>query len=239
MERQQKLQIAILVVGAIGLLAIIWGAFLSGPDLHQGDRTILVLAADETEPRPGLGAVDMAFLIRMEDGSIKKYQPVYPGGMRHPSAPGPAEAQAQGAGHLLLLHDSLWDADNRKGMQLAKEIVEHNRNISIDAVVAVNTEAIDKIINAAGQLKVNGTPVNISAIDLVRENDQMYGGEMTRGDAVLSLARALSTAATEPAKRESMVKVALDEFSKGSIVASPEGSFMSLVAAKGFESLVN
>lgn len=239
MDRQQKLKIAILVVAAIAVFAIIWGTFLSTPDLNSGNSTILVLAADETEPRAGLGAVDMAFLIIMEEGSIKKYKPIYPGGMTHPSAPEPSEAQAQGAGSRLLLHDSLWYADNKQGMQWAKEIVEYNKNVSIDAVVAVNTEAMDNVINAAGQLQVNGTPINISAIDLVRENDQLHGGGMTRGDAVLSLARALSTAATDPVKREAMVKVALDEFSKGNILMDPEGAFMSLVAAKGFESLVN
>jgi len=239
MERQQKLQIAILVVGAIGLLAIIWGTFLTGPDLSQGNRTILVLAADKSEPRPGLGAVDMAFLIKLEDGSIKKYVPVYPGGMRHPSAPAPAEAQAQGAGSQLLLHDSLWDADNNKGMQLAKEIVEYNRNITIDVVVAVEVDAIDSVIDSAGQLMVNGEPVNMSAVDIVRENDQLHGGSMTRGDAVLTLARALSTAATDPVRREAMVKTVLDQYSKGNVLTSEESSFMSLLAVKGFESLTN
>ena len=233
MERQKKLTIAIIVVVAIGILAVVWGTFLGGPNLAEGNRTILVLAVDESEPRPGMGAVDMTFVVKMKDGSITKYSPVYPGGMAHPSQSEPAEAQAQGAGARLLLHDSLWYEDIPQGMQWAKEIVEANTNHTPDAVVAVNTEAMDAIINAAN------IETNLSAADIVRENDQLHGGSMTRGEAVLSLVRELSKAATNETTRNAMVQVAFDQYSKGNIIMIPEGSFVGLMAAKGVENLVN
>jgi len=61
---------------------------------------------------------------------------------------------------------------------------------------------------------------------------------MTRGDAVMVLVRALSKAATDPDKRNTMVKVALDQHSKGNIVMIPEGSFRGLLATKGLEALL-
>ncbi len=70
MERKNKLIIAIAIVSAIGILAVAWGTFLSGPDLSLGNKNILVLASDKDE-QPG-GGVDMAFMVKLENGSIKK-----------------------------------------------------------------------------------------------------------------------------------------------------------------------
>ena len=99
-----------------------------------------------------MGACDMAFLVNLKDGSLINYTPVYPGGMTHPTAAEPTEAQQQGAGSALLLHDAFWDADNAKDMQLAKEIVEYRTNTTIDSVVAVNVEALDAVLAAAAPL---------------------------------------------------------------------------------------
>jgi len=235
MERENKLIVAITIIAAIGILAVLWGTFLGGPNLSEGEKSILVLAVDESEPRPGMGAVDMAFLVELKDGSIKKYTPIYPGGMRHPTVAGPAEAQS--AGDKLLLHDSLWDSDTQKGMHYAKEIIEANTNMNPDAVVAVNIEGLDTVISSAGQHKINGTPVNMSAIDIIRESDELYGGSMSRGDAVMNLATALSTAANNEKIRNTMVQTALDQYAKGNIIMLPEGSFAGLMASKGLGSL--
>lgn len=229
------LLIGIVLVVLIGVGAIIYSMFLSGPDLSQGKKSVLVLAVDESEPRPGMGAVDMAFMVQLENGSIVNYTPIYPGKMRHPTQSEPAEAQAQGAGSMMLLHDSLWDSDTVKGINYAKEIVEHNTDMHPDAVVAVNTKALDAVIKSAGDLKAKGKSVNISAIDLIREEE--YGGGMSRGDAVLTLASALSSAANNPTKRNAMAQTAMDQYSQGNIVMVPTGSFMSLIASKGLGSI--
>lgn len=234
MERKNKLIIAIMIVAAIGILAIVWGAFFSGPDLSQGEKYILVLAVDESEQRPGMGAVDMAFVVKMKNGSITKYVPVYPGGLKHSTEPEPAEA---GSGKLLL-HDSLWYNDTEQGMKYAQEIVEAETNKSMDAIVAVNNEGLDAVISAAGPGKVNGTETNISAVDLIRENDQLHGGSMIRGQAVMNLAKALSTAANNEDTRNKMVEAALDQYSKGNIVMYPQGSFLGLLASKGLEAVL-
>ncbi|MCL2115391.1 MAG: DUF4012 domain-containing protein [Methanobrevibacter sp.] len=231
MDRKNKLLMGIIIVGLIGVGALIYGLFLSGPDLAQGNKSVLILAVDESESRPGMGAVDMAFMVELENGSIVNYTPIYPGGMRHPTQSAHPDAQAQGAGAMMLLHDSLWDTDTVQGMKYAQEIVEYNTGMKSDAIVAVNTEAIDAVISAA---KI---PTSLNAADIVRENDQMYGGSMTRGQAVMSLVRALSRAATNEATRNTMIQTALDQYSNGNIIMEPSGSFMSLLATKGFDSI--
>ncbi|MEA4957522.1 hypothetical protein SDC9_30546 [bioreactor metagenome] len=239
MERKNKLIIAIAVVSAIGILAVAWGTFLHGPDLSSGDRNILVLAGDKTE-QPG-GAVDMAFMVTLENGSIKNYTAIYPGGKTHPTQPAPGNLQGK-----MLLHDCLWNGQEQ-GMQYAKEIVESNTGMHADAVVVVYNEGLDSIINSVGPLKIDGVETNLSATDIIRENDNYSGykgrtsaitGTMSRGDAVMVLVKALSQAAEDPDKKNTMVKTALSEYSKGNILMTPKGSFIGLMSTKGFEKLL-
>ena len=62
--------------------------------------------------------------------------------------------------------------------------------MTCDAVVVVYDEGVDHIIDSVRPLEVDGEVTNLSAADIVRENDAYngYGGEhsgtMSRGDAV-------------------------------------------------------
>ena len=51
------------------------------------------------------------------------------------------------------------------------------------------------------------------------------------------LVNALADAAQDPSKKSTMVQTALDQYSKGNIIMTPEGSFTRLLATKGFESI--
>lgn len=238
MRRRKKLIIAILLVILIGLLTIIAGALIGGPDLTNESKDILVLASDKAE-QPN-GAVDMAFMVHLENGSISNYTPVYPGGKAHPTQAAPG-----GLSGKMLMHDCLWNGA-KQGMQYAKEIVAYNTGMQADAVVIVYTDSIDAIINSVSPLIVDGQPTNLSAEDIIRENDAYNGyagsenvqGNMSRGDAVMVLVKALAQAAQDPAKKSTMVQTALDQYSKGNILMTPEGSFTRLLATKGFESLL-
>ena len=237
MKRYKKLIIAILLVILIGLLSIIAGALFSGPDLTQESKDILVLASDKYE-QPN-GSVDMAFVVHLENGSLKNYTPVYPGGMTHPTQPAPG-----GIGGNMYLHDCLWDGVEN-GVKYAQEIVEYNTGLHSDAVVIIYDEGLDNIIDTIRPLEVNGEVTNLSAADIVRSNDAYNGyagsenvqGTMSRGDAVMVLTKALATAAQNPDKKSTMIQAALDEYSKGNIIMIPEGSFTKLLATKGFEQL--
>ena len=238
MKRTKKLIIAILLVVLIGLLTMIAGAlFLSGPDLTQESKNILVLASDKTE-QPN-GAVDMGFMVRLENGSLKNYTPVYPGGMSHPSQPAPG-----GIGGRMMLHDCLWDG-TQQGMEYAKEIVEANTGMHADAVVVVYDEGLDNIIDSIRPLYVDGEVSNLSATDLVRSNDAYNGyagnenvqGNMSRGDSVMVLVKALVNVTKDPEKKNTMINRALKEYSNGNILMEPQGSFARLLATKGIERL--
>lgn len=238
MTRTKRLIIIILIVIFIGLLAVIANALFLGnsSELTQGEKNILVCAIDEGEERPGMGACDMAFIICLENGTIKNYSAVYPGGMTHPTAIEPQEAQNQGAASELLLHDAFWDADNAKGMQYAKEIVEYRTNTSIDSVVAINSEALDAILSAAGPLEINGEITNASGIDIIREED--WGNGVSRGDAVIDIVKAVANAASKDDNvKSAMVNTALDQYSKGNIIMDKEDAFAGLLASKGFSSM--
>ncbi|MBQ6099129.1 MAG: DUF4012 domain-containing protein [Methanobrevibacter sp.] len=235
MDRTRKLIIIILIVVLIGLVAIIGGALFLGSnsELTEGDKNILVCAIDESEQRPGMGACDMAFIVHLDNGTLKNYTAIYPGGMTHPTASEPAEAQSQGAGSRLLLHDAFWDSDNSVGMRYAKEIVEYNTNKKIDSVVAVNTEALDAVLSAAGPLEINGSQMQVSGIDFIREED--WGNGVSRGDAVLEIVKAAATAAKDPEVKTAMINAAIDQYSKGNIIMDEQGAFVGLLASKGIE----
>ena len=235
MDRTKKIIIAIIIVVLIILVAIIAGAlFISqNKELSEGNKNILVCAIDESENRPGMGACDMAFIVTLNNGTLKNYTAVYPGGLTHPTAKEPAEAQSQGAGSALLLHDAFWDADNAADMKLAKEIVEYNTNIHIDSVVAINTEALDAVLNAAGTININGTPTTVSGIDIIREED--WGNGVSRGDAVLNIVKAAARESKNPDKKAAMINAALDQYSKGNIIMDEQGAFAGLLASKGIE----
>ena len=236
MKRSQKLIILILLVILVALLATIASAiFLSNStELNEGDRNILVCAIDESESRPGMGACDMAFIVHLENGTLKNYTAVYPGGLTHPTEAEPAEAQAQGAGSALLLHDAFWYEDNVHSMQLAKEIVEYNTGVQIDSVVAINSQALDAILSAASPLEINGENITASGIDIIREED--WGNGMSRGDAVLEIVKAAAQSAKDPDKKSAMVNAAIDQYTKGNIIMDQEGAFAGLLASKGIDS---
>lgn len=235
MKRSKKLIIAILVVIIIGLLIVIAGALFGGPDLTQESKNILVLASDKYEQPHG--GVDMAFMVRLENGSLANYTPVYPGGMTHPTQPAPG-----GLSGKMFMHDCLWDGLDQ-GMQYAAEIVEYNTGMHADAVVVVYDEGVDHIIDSIRPIYVDGEETNLSATDIIRSNDAYNGyagsenmpGNMSRADAVMVLARALSNASKDPIKKSTMVETALKEYSNGNIIMKPEGSFTRLLATKGFE----
>ncbi|MDD3984515.1 MAG: DUF4012 domain-containing protein [Methanobacterium sp.] len=120
-------------------------------NVMRGTHNILLLCADPSEQRPGIGGMDMAFAVQVVDGDVKNMTSIYPGGM-HPTAMEPVEISKG----RLMLHDTLWDADPEVGAKLAQETVEYNTGIKTDAVVIVTPTAIDAIIAAIGPIEVPG-----------------------------------------------------------------------------------
>lgn len=241
-RKKGKLTIGILFMILVLLIAIAAGQtiFSHEGSLTKGEKTILFCAVDEGEPRDGMGAVDMAYLVTLEDGSVKNFTPVYPHGMRHPTKDEPTEALNTGARNnagKMLLHDALWYNDTSEGLQNIKEIVEYNLSIKLDAIVLANVEAVDALVKSAGPLQINGTPVVVNVLDFVREDQNENNA--TRGDAVMTVVQGMVIAAHEPDTRNQMMKMALIQYNKGNIVVWPEGAFMQLLYTKGIHALLN
>lgn len=237
MTRTKKLIIAILLVILAGIWLLIIGTLMIEPDLTSESKDILVLASDKYE-QPN-GGVDMAFMVHLENGSLRNYTPVYPGGMSHPSMSAPG-----GIGGRMMMHDCLWDGLGN-GMKYAQEIVEANTGMHSDAVVLIYDEGLDNIIDTVRPIYINGEVSNLSAVDMVRQNDAYNGyagnedvtGNMSRGDAVMELAKALANLTKDPDKKSTMINAALKEYSNGNIVMQPQGAFTKLLATKGIEKL--
>ena len=207
----------------------------SSTNIMKGDHTILLLTADPTEKRPGIGAVDMAFAIGVHDGSITNLTPIYPGGMRSAVVDEPAEA---GTGKMLL-HDSLWYADTASDVKNSQEIVQTNTGIKTDAVVIVTPDAVDAILNAIGPINVpgyNGNGTN-AAVSFIRNMTEEKNSTMSRGNATELLMKPVLTAAKDPSKSGALFQVIVQQYAQGNIVVIPKDLMTQFAISKGLKLL--
>ena len=89
------LLIIVILIGAAGFYFI-----------KTSHYEVLVLGSDTTEKRPGIGGIDMAFMVVIGGDNILKMKAIYPGGMTHPTKKAPQYLINQGASSKLYLHDS-------------------------------------------------------------------------------------------------------------------------------------
>lgn len=224
----------LLVLILLGSILMVY-VYIPGKDtetnLMLGTHHVLVLAADPSEPRPGMGAIDMAFVVTVVDGDIKNMTAVYPGGMAHPTVAAPAEVQAQGV-QVLLLHDSFWWNDTAKDAKLAQEIVEYNTGLKSDAVVVFTPDAVDAMIASVGGVYVEGmgTLNGSSSIEFLRD-EQALGS--SRGGSVESLMKPLWAAYQDPNKKVALMEAVATQYLKGNIVVEPEELFVQFALANG------
>ena len=203
-------------------------------NIMKGNHTILLLTADPSEKRPGIGAVDMAFAIGVSNGSVTNLTPIYPGQMRSATAIEPPEA---GTGKLLL-HDSLWYKDTVSDVKNSQEIVETNTGIKTDAVVIVTPEAVDALINSIGPINVPGyTNGTNASIDFIRNMTEEKTSTMSRGNASELLMKPVLTAMKDPTKSPALFQAAFQQYLKGNIVVIPNNLMTQFAISKGLKML--
>ncbi len=232
------ISLLILIIG-VGVLGLNFNDNVQA-DVLSGEHKILVLSADPSEPRPGMGAVDMAFVFTLKDGDITNITSIYPHKMAHPTEAAPLEVQKQGVSKMLL-HDSLWYNDTDRGARYAQEIVEYNTGIKTDIVVIFSVESIDAIVASVGPLHVNGIGyVNGSTLNFLREEQDDYN--YTRGQAVKSLMSAISNSTSQDkTKYLTLIQTVSDQYKKGNIAVYPSSAFPQLITlaeSKGFGILI-
>jgi hypothetical protein len=229
----------IILIVLIAIIAIIGIYFLinyeQGKASFQGEHNILVLCSDPSENRPGIGSVDMAFVINMNNGNMGNVTPVYPGGLTDPSLDPPADLKAQGVDHWYL-HDSLWSSNLENGTKIAQQIVKYNTNMSTDIVVVVTPTAIDAMVNSVGPVYSDGQLVNGSSITFLREDQSNYGA--TRGDAVSGLADGIKNATQSHNKKAALVKTISEQYAQGNIKVVPADKFNQLISYAGVSNLL-
>lgn len=235
----KKIIIIILLILLIaGILIVAYEYMTTSPqqNLMKGDHKILLLTADPSETRPGMGGVDMAFVMTTHDGKIVNTEPIYPGTLSHPTAPPPQYLkQAMGVDRLYL-HDALWDENIETGSKLAQEIVEYNTGFKTDAVVIMTPQAVDAILKTIGPVYVQGQGyVSGNSIQFLR-NEQ--NGGMSRGNAVESLMKSIMNATKDPNTYKAVLKTGAAEYTKGNIAVVPKDLFLKLLISNGLNYVI-
>jgi hypothetical protein len=227
--------IILVLIALIAAFAVYQYEQPASTNIMKGDHSILLLTADPTEQRPGIGAVDMAFVIGVRDGSVTNLTPLYPGGMRSAVVDEPAQA---GTGKMLL-HDSLWNADTAADVKNSQEIVQTNTGIKTDAVVIVTPTAVDAILNAVGPINIPGYTGNgtNAAVEFIRNQTEEKNSTMSRGNATELLMKPVLAAAKDPTKSPALFQVVVQQYLAGNIVVIPKDLMTQFAISKGLNLL--
>lgn len=235
MSWKRAIAIILTIILVAGLSFVAYEYLTTSPqeNIMKGDHKILLLTADPSEPRPGIGAVDMAFVISTHDGKIGDVEPVYPGSLTHPTAPPPQYLkEAQGVNNLYL-HDTLWDENVETGAKLAQETVEHNTGYKTDTVIIMTPEAVDAMLKTIGPVYVEGQGyVSGNSISFLR--DEQKSG-MSRGNAVETLMNSILNKSKDPNKYKALKQTVVVEYTKGNIVVIPKDLFLKLLISNGLD----
>lgn len=238
MKLKQKIAIILLLISAtiIGFVDYMALTTSSEENIMKGDHNVLMLCVDPSEKRPGMGAIDMGFIVHTHDGKVVNTTPIYPGGMTHPTASPPQYLKESQGVNVLYLHDALWDEDVEKGAKLAQEIVEYNTGQKTDAVVIFTPEAVDALIQSIAPIYINGQEyANGSSIEFLR--NEQYGG-MSRGNAVEGMMKAIMDKSSDPANYSKILQTGATEYTKGNIVVIPKDLFIKLLISNGLGTLI-
>ncbi len=225
--------ILIILIAAGGL--IVSHFYSQGKEKFEGNYNVLLLCADPSEQRPGVGGVDMAFVVNVKNLTMVNMTPIYPGGMSHPTLSPTADMKSNGIDRYYL-HDSLWTSDVEGGAKIAQETVEYNTGMKTDLVVIVTPEAIDAIIKAIGPIYVEGQgTVSGNSIEFLREEQNANG--MSRGSAVQSLMNGIKKAAQNPNNRKTLIDTMTSQYTQGNVYVFPPDAFREFVTYEGINSI--
>ena len=226
--------VVLILIGSVAAFAIYTYEQPSSTNVMKGDHDILVLLADTDEQRPGIGAVDMAYVFHVTDGDVKNITTLYPGGMRSKTIDEPSQA---GTGKMLL-NDALWYNNTTQDAQYAQSIVQDNTNITTDAVVIITPPAVDAVVNAVGPISVPGYgAVTNNTIDVIRNLTEEKNSTLSRGNATDLIMNPILAAAKNPTKAPGLFQVVIQQYMAGNIVVIPKDLMTQFAISKGINSL--
>jgi hypothetical protein len=136
-----------------------------------------------------------------------------------------------------VLHDSLWYENVTYDAQLAQEIVEYNTGIKTDVVVMVKPEAIDAIIQSIGGVTIEDQGyVNSNTIDFLR--NEQSSGNMSRGNAVESMALAIKNASRDKNNRSNIMNAIIGQYQAGNIIVVPDDWAYRFITAESMSKVM-
>ncbi len=210
-----------------------------------GNHQLLVILIDDTEGQAGggPGAVDMAYVLTLTNGSLTNTTPIYPGDMQpsnNISAPPDVPSETS-----LHLNDAFYWSNVTQDSQYAQEIVQQSTGIKTDGVVVLKPAAVDAIINAVGPISINGTQVKGTDVNGTVEDDDaityvrslQYEHNMSRGSSVDTLATAIKNAANSKSKLPGLVGAINSQYNQGNIVVVPSSLYGQLITEVGLSKI--
>ena len=236
MKSKKKTILAIIIILLAIIAVAVFVNYEQGKITFSGQHNVLVLCVDPSEQREGVGAVDMAFNIELNDGKLGEVTPVYPGGMYDPSLTPPQDLVNEGVDHWYL-HDSLWTSSLEDGTARAQQIVKYNTNMTSDVVVVITPDAVDAMVSAVGPVYSNGRDVGSDSLAFLR-SDQDEGGA-TRGDAIENLADGIINATkNSKGNKVKLIATITGQYTVGNIQVVPNDKFQQLISFAGFTNLL-
>jgi hypothetical protein len=201
MSRTKRLRWVLILVGVVGLVA--WGACLAqrripllraglkavtfAPDLlgADGPRTYLILALNEDELRPTGGFISGVGEVRVEAGRVvtMTFSDSYRADnfkLPYPDPPEPLRRYM--LADLWVFRDSNWSPDFPTAAQQAIPLYRPRHPVSVDGVIAVDQEALRRLVDTLGPLEVEGVEESLTGqtvIPYIRRSWEPEGGEAT------------------------------------------------------------
>ncbi len=169
----------LLPLARAGLQAAQVAPSLLGAD---GPRTYLLLAQNNHELRGAGGFISAAGTVRVEDGRVTDLKlgdsyAVDDLGQPHPVPPRPLTEQM--GTQLLMLRDSNWSPDFPESAQVARALFEQDRGTATDGAIALDLEAVRRLVSALGPLQVAGVPQPVTGDDVIEWMKQAWQAPQT------------------------------------------------------------
>jgi hypothetical protein len=169
-------------------------------------RLYLILFQNNMELRPTGGYIGSFALVNIQDGKLidLEVQDVFSadGQLKgHVEPPEPIKKYLGEAGWFL--RDSNWDPEFSISAQRAEWFLDKEIGISLDGVIGIDLEAVKKLLDVTGEIKLEDYSKTISSNNLFDETrsqieQNFFPGSRTKASFLTSLSSSLLSKISEP-----------------------------------------
>jgi len=161
---------------------------IAAPDLLgvDGPRTYLVLAMNEDERRPVMGYITGVGEVRLEQGQLVQmaFRDGYSVDDFTQPYPVPPEPMTRYMGiELWVFRDSNWSTDFPTSARRAISLYRPGYGVTVDGVIALDQQAVQRLVDALGPLQVEGAEAPVTGETLIAYMRQAWAPDEGTVDA--------------------------------------------------------